>query len=114
MGAGVRKRLPRNRLAPLARRRHRAITYVAAAGWDGSGGGGIWWNTEHPYKAGEAIASDTLLATLLYVYTGSSFDLGQARKFLGVGQHERVQPARRAVRRQQHRLDADRLHRGAR
>jgi hypothetical protein len=60
----------------------RAISYVAAAGWDAGGGGGIWWNTEHPYKAGEAIASDTLLATLLYAYTGSSFDLGQARKFL--------------------------------
>ncbi len=60
----------------------RALRYVAAAGWDAQGGGGIWWNTEHPYKAGEALASDTLLAVLLYQQTGSSFDLGQAREFL--------------------------------
>jgi hypothetical protein len=59
----------------------RALAYVAAAGWDRRAGG-IWWNTKHPYKAGEALASDTLLATLLYRETGSSFALGEARKFL--------------------------------
>jgi Glycosyl hydrolase family 76 len=59
----------------------RALAYVAAAGWD-PGEGGIWWNTEHPYKAGEALASDTLLATLIYQQTHSAFALGQAEKFL--------------------------------
>lgn len=59
----------------------RAISYVAAAGWD-SRGGGIWWNTHHPYKAGAALAADTLLATLLYQQTGSASDLAQARRFL--------------------------------
>jgi Glycosyl hydrolase family 76 len=59
----------------------RALAYIAAAGWDRKAGG-IWWNTGHPYKAGEALASDTLLATLLYQQTRSSFDLLQARKFL--------------------------------
>jgi hypothetical protein len=59
----------------------RALAYVAAAGWDAEGGG-IWWNTEHPYKAGEALAADTLLATLLYQRTHSAFALGQAEKFL--------------------------------
>lgn len=59
----------------------RAVDYVVAAGWD-SEGGGIWWNTDHPYKAGAALASDTLLATLLYQLTGSSFDLAQARRSL--------------------------------
>jgi hypothetical protein len=59
----------------------RALHYIAAAGWDPEGGG-IWWNTEHPYKAGEALASGTLLATLLYQQTHSPFALGQARKFL--------------------------------
>jgi hypothetical protein len=59
----------------------RALAYVSAAGWDPQGGG-IWWNTEHPYKAGEALAADTLLATLLYRQTHSSFALGQAEKFL--------------------------------
>src|ERR1700730_8230143 len=59
----------------------RARAYVAAAGWDRSEGG-IWWNTSHPYKAGEALASDTLLATLLYQQTHSAFALAQARRFL--------------------------------
>jgi len=59
----------------------RALTYVATAGWDPQAGG-IWWNTTHPYKAGEALASDTLLATLLYQQTHSAFALAQALKFL--------------------------------
>jgi hypothetical protein len=59
----------------------RALAYIAAAGWDRRGGG-IWWNTRHPYKAGEALASDTLLAVLLYAQTHSAFDLAQARRFL--------------------------------
>jgi hypothetical protein len=59
----------------------RALAYVAAAGWDPQGGG-IWWDTEHPYKAGEALAADTLLATLIYQQTHSAFALGQAEKFL--------------------------------
>ncbi|HYM55402.1 MAG TPA: glycoside hydrolase family 76 protein, partial [Solirubrobacteraceae bacterium] len=59
----------------------RALRYIAAAGWDPRGGG-IWWNTTHPYKAGEALAAGTLLATLLYQQTGSAFALGQARRFL--------------------------------
>jgi hypothetical protein len=59
----------------------RALRYVARAGWDPAGGG-VWWNTTHPYKSGPALASDTLLATLLYQLTRSSFDLDQARRFL--------------------------------
>jgi hypothetical protein len=62
----------------------RALAYVAAAGWDRRAGG-IWWNTAHPYKAGEALASDTLLATLIYQETRSSFALAQARRFLAWG-----------------------------
>jgi hypothetical protein len=59
----------------------RALAYIARAGWDPASGG-IWWNTEHPYKSGPALASDTLLAALLYQLTHSSYDLGQARRFL--------------------------------
>jgi hypothetical protein len=59
----------------------RALRYIAAVGWDEQGGG-IWWNTDHPYKAGEALASGTLLATLLYQQTHSQFALGQAQKYL--------------------------------
>ncbi|TMK25203.1 MAG: hypothetical protein E6G62_06020 [Actinobacteria bacterium] len=34
----------------------RALRYIAAAGWDPRAGG-IWWNTRHPYKAGEGAGS---------------------------------------------------------
>ena len=74
----------------------------------GSGG-----TPTHPYKAGAALASDTLLATLLYQQTRSSFALAQARKFLAWAQHERLQRGRRPVRGQQPQPDADRLRRGS-
>jgi hypothetical protein len=59
----------------------RALRYIVAAGWDPAGGG-VWWNTDHPYTAGEALASATLLATLLYQQTHSRFALTQAQRFL--------------------------------
>jgi hypothetical protein len=59
----------------------RALRYIAAAGWDPRAGG-IWWNTRHPYKAGEALAAGTLLASLLYTETHSPFALAQAHRFL--------------------------------
>ncbi len=59
----------------------RALHYIARVGWDPQGGG-IWWNTHHPYKAGEALASGTLLAVLVYQQTHSAFALAQARRFL--------------------------------
>ncbi len=62
----------------------RALEYVAAAGWDPREGG-LWWNTRHPYKAGAALGSDTLLATLLYQQSKSGFALAQARRFLAWG-----------------------------
>jgi hypothetical protein len=62
----------------------RALTFILRAGWDPSGGG-IWWNTLHPYKAGEALASATLLATLLYETTHSASYLADANMFLAWG-----------------------------
>jgi Glycosyl hydrolase family 76 len=59
----------------------RALRYIAAAGWDPNGGG-IWWNTDHPFKSGPALAADTLLATLIYQQDRSPFALAQARKFI--------------------------------
>jgi hypothetical protein len=59
----------------------RALRYIATVGWDPRAGG-IWWNTSHPYKAGEALASGTLLAALLYEQTRSPFALAQANRFL--------------------------------
>src|SRR5580704_7880051 len=43
----------------------RAFNFAATQGWDAAGGG-MWWNTEHPYHAGEALASNSLLGMLLY------------------------------------------------
>ncbi len=59
----------------------RALHYIAAAGW-ARGAGGIWWNTEHPFKSGPALAADSLLATLLYQSDHSAFALAQARRFI--------------------------------
>jgi uncharacterized protein YyaL (SSP411 family) len=59
----------------------RALRYIAAAGWDPSGGG-IWWNTDRPYKSGPALAADTLLATLIYQEDHSAFALAQAQRFI--------------------------------
>jgi uncharacterized protein YyaL (SSP411 family) len=59
----------------------RALRYIAAVGWDAHGGG-IWWDTEHPYKSGPALAADTLLATLIYQQDHSTFALAQAQKFV--------------------------------
>ena len=90
----------------------RALRYIASRGWD-QRSGGIWWNTDHPYKAGAALGSDTLLTTLLYQLTGSSFDLSQAAALPGVGEHGRLQRSRRALRGQQPQRHARRLRRGA-
>ncbi len=59
----------------------RALRYIAAVGWDPRAGG-IWWNTTHPYKAGEALASASLLAVLIYEQSRSPFALAQAHRFL--------------------------------
>jgi hypothetical protein len=59
----------------------RALAYIARAGWDPHSGG-IWWNTEHPYKSGPALAAGALLATLLYRETHSPSDLREAERFL--------------------------------
>jgi hypothetical protein len=63
----------------------RAFRFVAAAGWDAGGGGGMWWNTNHPFHSGEALAADSLLGMLLYQIDHQSFQLDQARKFVGWG-----------------------------
>lgn len=43
----------------------RAFHFIAARGWDRNGGG-MWWNTSHPYHSGPALAADSLLGILLY------------------------------------------------
>jgi hypothetical protein len=58
----------------------RAFAFIAAQGWASSGG--LWWNTSHPYKAGEALAAGSLLGALLFQSTHKSFYLKQVNKFL--------------------------------
>jgi Glycosyl hydrolase family 76 len=58
-----------------------AFAFIAARGWD-SRGGGLWWNTSHPYKAGEALASGSLLGALLFEHTHNRFYLSEVDKFL--------------------------------
>lgn len=63
----------------------RAFNFVATQGWDAADGGGMWWNTEHPYHAGEALAADSLLGMLLYGIDHDHFQLEQASKFIEWG-----------------------------
>ncbi|MGH2911984.1 MAG: glycoside hydrolase family 76 protein, partial [Solirubrobacteraceae bacterium] len=42
----------------------RAFAFIAAEGWR-KNGGGLWWNTSHPYLAGEPLAAGSLLGALL-------------------------------------------------
>ena len=59
----------------------RAFAFIAAQGWDPAGGG-IWWNTDHPYKAGEALASATLLGAQLFQSTGKRGYLTQVNRYI--------------------------------
>src|SRR5947209_9688725 len=59
----------------------RAFTYALRAGWD-AGSGGLWWNTGHPFKAGEALAANSLLGALLYRETRQSRFLAGAEKLI--------------------------------
>ncbi|HSZ69608.1 MAG TPA: glycoside hydrolase family 76 protein [Solirubrobacteraceae bacterium] len=63
----------------------RAFDFVASQGWDTADGGGMWWNTDHPYHSGEALAADSLLGTLLYSIDHEHFQLDEARIFIDWG-----------------------------
>ena len=63
----------------------RAFNFVATQGWDAADGGGMWWNTDHPYHAGEALAADSLLGMLLYQIDHERFQLDEARMFIDWG-----------------------------
>ena len=62
----------------------RAFNFVATQGWD-TANGGMWWNTQHPYHAGEALAADSLLGMLLYQIDHEHFQLDKARMFIDWG-----------------------------
>jgi glycosyl hydrolase family 76 len=62
----------------------RAFDFLDRAGWDRRRGG-IWWNTDHSFKAGESLASGTLLAARLFRRTGRSRYLRAAKRYIGWG-----------------------------
>jgi Glycosyl hydrolase family 76 len=59
----------------------RAFAFIAAEGWNRAGGG-VWWNTSHPYLAGEPLAAGSLLGAQLLKLTGKPFYREQVLKFL--------------------------------
>jgi hypothetical protein len=59
----------------------RAFAFIARAGWN-SAGGGLWWNTSHPYIAGEPLAAGSLLGAELLKLTGRPYYRNQVAKFL--------------------------------
>lgn len=63
----------------------RAFDFAVTQGWDAAGGGGMWWNTDHPYHAGEALASNSLLGMLLYGIDHQAYQLNEVRMFIDWG-----------------------------
>jgi hypothetical protein len=63
----------------------RAFDFIALEGWDAAGGGGLWWNTDHEYRAGEALAADSLLGMLLYGIDDQAAQLEEVQMFLAWG-----------------------------
>jgi hypothetical protein len=59
----------------------RAFHFVAARGWDRDGGG-MWWNTSHPYHSGPALAADSLLGALLYDEDRESWQLQDVKMYV--------------------------------
>jgi Glycosyl hydrolase family 76 len=61
-----------------------AQNYISVAGWDNTPGrpGGIWWNTNHSFYAGESLASGTLLSARLFALTHDRRYLDDATKFI--------------------------------
>jgi hypothetical protein len=47
----------------------RAMAFIKAGGWDAKQGGGMWWDTQHPWRSGESLAADSDLAARLYQVT---------------------------------------------
>jgi hypothetical protein len=59
----------------------RAFHFIAAQGWD-QNGGGMWWNTSHPYHSGPALASDSLLGILLYDADDEAWQLEDVKTYV--------------------------------
>jgi Glycosyl hydrolase family 76 len=61
-----------------------AQNFISVSGWDSTPGrpGGLWWNTNHSFYAGETLGSGTLLSARLYAITHEKHYLDDAIKFI--------------------------------
>jgi glycosyl hydrolase family 76 len=64
-----------------------AFRFICRSGWDSSPGspGGLWWNTQHTFFAGETLAGGTELGARLYAITHKPQFLAEAHKFIDWG-----------------------------
>jgi len=64
-----------------------AQKFISVSGWDTTPGrpGGIWWNTNRSFYAGESLAGGTLLSARLYALTHDRHYLDDAIKFINWG-----------------------------
>ena len=72
-----------------------AQRFISVSGWDDTPGrpGGIWWNTNHSFYAGESLAGGTLLSARLYALTRNQAYLDDALKFIAWGDVWLTDPA---------------------
>ncbi len=72
-----------------------AQRFISVSGWDTTAGrpGGIWWNTNHSFYAGESLAGGTLLSARLYALTHQQSYLDDALKFIRWGDAWLTDPA---------------------
>ena len=61
----------------------RAMSFIEAGGWDARQSGGMWWDTQHPWRSGEALAADSDLAARLYQATRQPAYLRSADTWIG-------------------------------
>jgi hypothetical protein len=72
-----------------------AQRFISVSGWDTTPGrpGGIWWNTNHSFYAGESLAGGTLLSARLFALTHEQAYLDDALKFIAWGDVWLTDPA---------------------